>query len=182
MLSKLTERSPERSPLKFGDLHKITWDRVIFDEAHHMRNRNTRNHKAGVAVPGTHKWLVTGTPIQNSVKDFYGLCAVLGMEQGFYTDRDNIRPISDALIMKRTKDDVGIVLPDMRRHTENVEWESAEEKTLAEDIHAHLQFAQVTMREDNPFMRSNFHHFAMLQRARQACIDMGLLEKPSDND
>ena len=28
--------------------------------------------------------------------------------------------------------------------------ESAEEKTLAEDIHAHLQFAQVTMREDNP--------------------------------
>ena len=177
MLAKLTEKPRKGTPLKFGDLHKISWDRVIFDEAHHMRNRNTRNHKAGVAVPGTHKWLVTGTPIQNSVKDFYGLCAVLGMEQGFYTDRDNIRPISDALILKRTKEGVGIVLPEMRRHIENVEWESPEEKMLAEDIHAHLQFAQVAMREDNPFMRSNFHHFAMLQRARQACIDMGLLEK-----
>lgn len=177
MLAKLIEKPRKGSPLKFGDLHKIKWDRVIFDEAHHMRNRNTRNHKAGVAVPADHKWLVTGTPIQNSVGDFFGLCAVLGLEQGFYMNRDNIRSISDSLILKRTKDSVGIVLPDMRRHIENVEWESPEEKRLAEDIHAHLQFAQVAMREENPFMRSNFHHFAMLQRARQACIDMGLLKK-----
>ena len=102
MLSKLSEKPRKGVPLKFGMLHKVAWDRVIFDEAHHMRNRNTRNHKAGACVPASHKWLVTGTPIQKSVTDFYGLCAVLGMEQGFYTNKSNIRTISEALIKKRT--------------------------------------------------------------------------------
>ena len=177
MLAKLSEKPRKGVPLKFGMLHKVAWDRVIFDEAHHMRNRNTRNHKAGACVPATHKWLVTGTPIQNSVTDFYGLCAVLGMEQGFYTNKSNIRTISEALIKKRTKKSVGIILPDLHRHVENVEWESQEEKTLAADIHSHLAFANVAMREENPFSRAGFHHFAMLQRARQVCIDSSLLEK-----
>lgn len=176
MLAKLSEKPRKGKPLKFGKLHKVQWDRVVFDEAHHMRNRNTRNHKAGVAVPGTHKWLMTGTPIQNSVTDFYGLCAVLGLEQGFYVNKENIQPIAKSLILKRTKKSVGIELPELRRHIENVEWESEEEKTLAADIHSYLQFARVNARENNPFSTANTHHFAMLQRARQVCIDMGLIE------
>ena len=177
MLAKVVEKPRKNMPLKFGKLHKVKWDRIIFDEAHHMRNRNTRNHKAGAAVKATHKWLVTGTPIQNSVNDFYGLCAVLGIDQRFYTNKGNIHVISEALILKRTKKCVGIVLPDMRRHVINVPWESDEERLFAEDIHAHLTFARVHMRQANLFGGGQIHPFAMLQRARQACIDMTLLQK-----
>ena len=56
---------------KYGILHDVRLDRIIFDEAHHMRNKNTMIHKAGVDISSRHKWLVTGTPIQNGLTDFY---------------------------------------------------------------------------------------------------------------
>ena len=160
-----------------SELHKVEWGRVIFDEAHHLRNRNTINHKAAIALISPSKWLVTGTPIQNSVSDFYGLCAVLGMEQPFYVNTENKTKIVRELILKRTKKIVGIELPALKKHIVEVEWESNEERKLAEDIHAHLQFSRSFMREENPFKTTGMHHFAMLQRAKQTCIDIGMLEK-----
>jgi SNF2 family DNA or RNA helicase len=157
------------------------WDRIIFDEAHHLRNRNTRNHKAACHVRASHKWLVTGTPIQNGVSDFFGLCAVLGLSQPFYVNRDNMAKVTSRLILKRTKDDVGIELPPLKRTIVTVPWGSEAEKQLAEDIHVHLQFSRLENgREDNPFANMGFHHFAMLQRARQSCIDMGLMKKNNE--
>ena len=82
--------------MKYGPLHSVRWNRIIFDEAHHLRNRNTRNHKAACHVRASHKWLVTGTPIQNSVTDFYGLCAVMGMSQPFYVKKDNVEKIASS--------------------------------------------------------------------------------------
>jgi len=177
MLSQTRQKPRKGEPLVFGALHALEWDRVIFDEAHHLRNRNTRNHKAALALKCSRKWLVTGTPIQNSMTDFYGLCAMLGIEQPFYVDKDNIATISRELILKRTKEGVGIQLPPLHRHVVEVEWEDDAERQLAEDIHAHLEFSRATVREENPFRAGGLHHFAMLQRARQACIDMGMLEK-----
>ncbi len=156
-------------------LHKVKWNRVIFDEAHHMRNRNTRVHKAGCVVRAKHKWLVTGTPIQNGISDFYGLCSVLGLSREFYTKRENVGDIARELILKRTKTDVGLILPELTKHVVNVEWGSPEERMLASDIHAHLEFSKVAIRDENSFKSLGIHHFAMLQRAQQACINMDLL-------
>jgi SNF2 family DNA or RNA helicase len=174
-LSQLKEKARKGAPLVFGELMSIEWDRVIFDEAHHMRNRNTRVHKAGCVVRAKHKWLVTGTPIQNGISDFYGLCSVLGLSREFYTKRENVGDIARELILKRTKAEVGLILPDLTKHVVNVEWGSVEEKTLASDIHAHLEFSKVAIRDENSFKSLGIHHFAMLQRARQACINMDLL-------
>lgn len=157
-------------------LHKLRWDRVIFDEGHHLRNRNTRIHKAALALSSQCKWIVTGTPIQNHMTDFYGLCAILGIEQSFYIHKENIPIISRELILKRTKASVGIQLPPLCRHVIEVEWESEEERQLAEDIHAHLMFSRVESRMENPFRTSCLHNFAILQQAKQSCIDMGMLE------
>jgi len=178
MLGCLAEKPIKGRALKYGSLHDVVWDRIIFDEAHHLRNRNTRNHKAACHVRASHKWLVTGTPIHNRVTDFFGLCAVLGLSQSFYVNRDNMAKVASRLIMKRTKDDVGIVLPPLKRTIITVPWGSESEKQLAEDIHVHLQFSRLgNDRENNPFGNLGFHHFAMLQRARQSCIDMGLMKK-----
>ena len=178
MLAGLTEKPIKGQPLKYGPLHDVVWDRIIFDEAHHLRNRNTRNHKAASHVRSSHKWLVTGTPIQNGVIDFFGLCAVLGLSQPFYVNRDNMAKVISRLILKRTKDDVGIDLPPLNQTIVTVPWGSDSEKQLAEDIHVHLQFSRLgSGREDNPFGNLGFHHFAMMQRARQSCIDMGLMKK-----
>jgi SNF2 family DNA or RNA helicase len=178
MLAGVTEKTFKGKPLKYGPLHDVVWDRIIFDEAHHLRNRNTRNHKAACHVRASHKWLVTGTPIQNGLTDLFGLCAVLGLSQPFYVRRDNMVKVASRLILKRTKEGVGIGLPPLKRTIVTVPWANEAEKQLAEDIHVHLQFSRLgNGREHNPFGNMGFHHFAMLQRARQSCIDMGLMKK-----
>lgn len=182
MLAGVTEKPVKGKPLKYGSLHNVIWDRIIFDEAHHLRNRNTRNHKAACHVRSSHKWLVTGTPIQNSVTDFYGLCAVMGMSQPFYVKKDNMVKIVGRLILKRSKKEVGIDLPPLKRTIVTVPWGSDSEKQMAEDIHAHLQFSRLGAgRGENIFNGLEIHHFAMLQRARQSCIDMGLMKKNLEN-
>lgn len=155
-------------------LHEVDWDRIIFDEAHHLRNRRTKCHLAAVRAKASHKWLVTGTPIQNSISDFYGLCAVLGIPQPFYVNRKNMATIVDSVILKRTKSEAGIELPSMKRTNILVKWENEKEKHLAESIHSSLAFSRIT-RTDG--CNSGLHYFAMLQRARQSCIDMSLMNK-----
>jgi len=155
-------------------LHEVDWDRIIFDEAHHLRNRRTKCHLAAVRAKASHKWLVTGTPIQNSISDFYGLCAVLGIPQSFYVNRKNMATIVDSVILKRTKSEAGIELPSMKRTNILVKWENEKEKQLAESIHSSLAFSRIT-RTDG--CNSGLHYFAMLQRARQSCIDMSLMNK-----
>jgi SNF2 family DNA or RNA helicase len=181
MLSKYKEKPKKGEKIVFGELHELMWDRVIYDEAHHLRNRKTINHLAAVALKSSHTWLVTGTPIQNSMTDFYGLCAVLGIDQQFYTRRENIDILSRELILKRTKEDVGILLPELKWHNVIVEWEGDEERQLAEDIHAHLQFSRACMRENNSFSSLGMHYFAMIQKAKQSCIDMSMFKSSINN-
>ncbi|MDG1949193.1 MAG: SNF2-related protein, partial [bacterium] len=54
-----------RKDKDLGVLHKIKWGRVIFDEAHHLRNKKTRMHLGALKLQSSIRWLMTGTPIQN---------------------------------------------------------------------------------------------------------------------
>ena len=48
---------------KVREIHKISWKRVCFDEAHHLRNSKTGMHKGAMALKCPIRWLMTGTPI-----------------------------------------------------------------------------------------------------------------------
>jgi DNA repair protein RAD5 len=63
-----------------GDLFKIEWFRVVLDEGHNIRNRNTQTAKACLSLKARHKWIVTGTPIQNALDDLYTLISFLDLE------------------------------------------------------------------------------------------------------
>ena len=161
----------------YRPIHNLVWDRVIFDEAHHLRNRGTRVHKGAVALRAVRRWLVTGTPIQNSKTDFWALCAVLGMDQEYYTDTTNLRKIAQGCILKRTLADAGIKLPELKRHEVRVMWESQEEQDLAEELHSMLAFSGVEQDDDKPAMTNILmgNHLAALTRARQCCVRPGLI-------
>ena len=60
------------------NLDGIKIDVCIFDEAHHLRNSNTRHH-ASKLLQSNIRWLISGTPIQNKRTDFYNLCASLNI-------------------------------------------------------------------------------------------------------
>jgi SWI/SNF-related matrix-associated actin-dependent regulator of chromatin subfamily A3 len=62
-------------------IHTHKWGRVVFDEAHTLRNPLAKQTKAVFALDlkDTAVWMVTGTPIQNSTKDLFALVRTIGV-------------------------------------------------------------------------------------------------------
>ncbi len=60
----------------------ISWDFVIFDEAHHLRNPSTRSHALAVFVCDRAKAaaFLTATPLQTSLEDIVNLMSALGVD------------------------------------------------------------------------------------------------------
>jgi len=82
----------------------IRWDRIILDEGHEIRNRKSKTHVAALELRGPIRWIVTGTPVFNSIRDFVALCAFVGIPKDVaqgYTDR-----VRDTYVLRRTKADV----------------------------------------------------------------------------
>lgn len=85
-------------------LHVYPWDRLILDEGHEIRNINTKTHKSMCSIRAPIRWILSGTPIFNSMKDLVGLCDFLGISKKMVqADPDKIRV---DYILRRTKEDV----------------------------------------------------------------------------
>jgi len=57
-------------------IHKKSWDRIILDEAHEIRNKSSKLFKSVNRIKAEIKWIVTGTPVFNSMNDFVSLCCL----------------------------------------------------------------------------------------------------------
>jgi SNF2 family DNA or RNA helicase len=87
------------------ELHKYKWDRLILDEAHEVRNPKTKTSISIAEYRADIRWLVTGTPVFNSMKDFVTLCGILGVpKSSVQCFKENIRA---QYLLRRTKDDLG---------------------------------------------------------------------------
>ena len=150
-------------------IHKVEWSRIIFDEAHHMRNKKTNIFKGASKLKSKIKWLVTGTPIQNKREDLYSLCALLGLPTKYYTTPSNIPELCEKFILHRTKESTGLKLPALKIHTINVPWSNIPENKLSEDIHSCFNFSNINIKTlDTPF--SSDCILVLLLRAKQTCI------------
>jgi SNF2 family DNA or RNA helicase len=125
-----------RRPQFHHPLYALKWDRVIFDEAHHVRGRNTQIFKSVGTLNVNIRWFVTGTPIQNSIHDLYALCALLGLPAAYYANKDNLREIVKTYVLKRTKKSVGLSLPPLTTKTIVVNWANQEEMILSRNLHS----------------------------------------------
>ena len=62
-------------------LHLVRWGRVIFDEAHHLRNRVSMLSMGAKVLDSKSKWMSTGTPIHNKIEDFKNLFDIIGYNE-----------------------------------------------------------------------------------------------------
>lgn len=60
------ETGPSRQP---SALQQIDWFRVVLDEAHIIKEVSTVQSKAACALTAERRWCLTGTPVQNKVRD-----------------------------------------------------------------------------------------------------------------
>jgi SNF2 family DNA or RNA helicase len=151
---------------KDRELHKIRWDRIVFDEAHHLRNKNSRwigcKH-----LKSKIRWLISGTPVQNKRRDFFNLCSSLKMPASYYADTDNLRHLVTNFVLKRSKKQVGISLPNLNLDNESVLWKSESERKLSHDIHRALAMSAQKLK--------------LFMHARQSCILPSLLKDNVDS-
>ena len=134
----------------FERITRHTYDVVIVDEAHHLRNRTTRNYKLVDALNKRFLLLLSATPVQNSLIELYNLLTLL--QPGIFktekefraaymtpgrprlpANRDRMRDLMRGAMIRNTRALVAVRLP--RRHalTQRVE-ATAEEAACYRDL------------------------------------------------
>lgn len=160
---------------KNNALGEFCWDRVIYDEAHHLKNKKTVLYKAALKIKTAMRWLVTGTPIQNRLKEFRNLCTLIGVDQQHATQSD--------FVLRRTKKDTGLLLPPCNVQTCSVKWGSDREMRIAMDVHSLIpSYTGVAWRLGNKLAtlcRNNckFKIIELITVAKQTCIMPSMLAR-----
>jgi len=154
-------------------LHRIKWDRIIFDEAHHLRNSGTTRFQSVKQLSSKIRWLVSGTPVQNRKQDFYSLCNILRIPASFYIESENLPKLARSFILKRTKKSVGIKMPDIIEEKNIVAWKNKREMELSETIHSALAFSRVK----NKNAEDQGGALSLILKARQSCIYPKMIAK-----
>jgi non-specific serine/threonine protein kinase len=114
------------------DLGKITWHRVVVDEAQAIKNAATRQAEAVRKLPARARFAVTGTPVENRLADLWSIMdfaspGLLGTAAAFkkayaepierHGDDEaaaRLRRITGPFVLRRVKTDKSIIsdLPD----------------------------------------------------------------------
>lgn len=155
----------------------IKWNRIVCDEAHHIKNKKTKKHKYILNLKSDIKWMVTGTPIQNKKKDIMALCKIIGFKQ----PSCYLKQIKQKFIIRRTKNDVGIKMPNLNITNVNVQWKpTIAEQKIAIDIHSLFPNASLCAYNKayyyaNIYKNNRTKHLIGMMRARQLCISSELL-------
>lgn len=115
---------------RFVNLHRISWDRIIVDEVHCIKNHNSKASKCFMKLIGTYKWGLSGTPIQNSKAEIKNLFKFVTNtpEGGVLVKKveDLLDPVT-GILLRRKKVDKLPCLPTQEIENVGVDFNSEEE-------------------------------------------------------
>ena len=132
-------------------LSRLEWATVVLDEAHAIKNRQTKMSKAVMELKSEARILLTGTPLQNNLSEIWALFefanpGLLGNYSDYQErfilpiegrhDRERqrlLKRLISPFILRRTKTDVLEELPTKTTVTQRVEL-SDEERALYEEL------------------------------------------------
>ena len=153
-------------------LLRVNWDRLILDEAHEIRNRRSKTHVACRAIQAGIRWVVTGTPVFNSIKDFVALCQFIGIDK--YAAQGDTEGVRARYVLRRTKDDVAQFNPRLALPPcdfENVELEMhPQERELYADVFARSRDVVASIAQSTAAHLFQMELLEALLRTRQAMI------------
>ncbi|MCJ1482596.1 DNA helicase rad5 [Schaereria dolodes] len=175
-----------------GGLFSLDFFRVILDEAHFVKNRQSKTAKACYEIAAQHRWVLTGTPIVNRLEDLFSLVRFLRVEpwanfsfwktfitvpfesKDFLRALDVVQTVLEPLVLRRTKDmktpDGKALVPLPPRIIEIEELElSKAEREVYDYIYNRAKRAFNATMEAGTLLKSYTTIFAQILRLRQSC-------------
>lgn len=174
------------------DFYKtIPFGYAILDEAQHIKNRGTRNAKSVKMMQATHRLILTGTPIENSLDELWSLFDFLmpGLLSTYerFTDKyvrntnnnqnlEILRKKVSPFILRRMKKDVLDDLPPVSHIVYHCHLtETQRELYQSYAASAREQLSQLVKKEG--FDKVQIHILATLTRLKQICCHPAIFAK-----
>ncbi|KAF3910931.1 hypothetical protein ABW20_dc0109639 [Dactylellina cionopaga] len=183
-----------------GGLFSVQFFRIILDEAHNIKNRQSKTAKACYELDAIHRWVLTGTPIVNRLEDLFSLVRFLRVEpwsnfafwrtfitvpfesKDFLRALDVVQTVLEPLVMRRTKDMKQpdgtplVFLPPKTIIIEEIELSKAE-RAVYDFIYMYVKRSFAENMEAGSVMKSYTTIFAQILRLRQSCCHPTLVRK-----
>ncbi|OWF44406.1 Helicase-like transcription factor [Mizuhopecten yessoensis] len=179
-------------------LLKVDWLRIVLDEGHAIRNPNAQQTKAICQLKAERKWILTGTPIQNSMKDLWSLVNFLQinpftdkqwwrrtierpLDQGEESALRRVCHLMSAIALRRTKnqkinDKPLVELPDRKVFVEHIKM-SEEERNVYEAMQNEGKVIVSKYFRQGTLLHNYGEVLAILMRLRQLCCHPLLIAK-----
>lgn len=184
--AKNSDRSSHRG------IFSVNFFRLILDEAHSIKNRQSKTAKACYEIAAEHRWVLTGTPIVNRLEDLFSLIRFLRVEpwnnfsfwrtfitvpfesKDFMRALDVVQTVLEPLVMRRTKDmktpDGAPLVPLPPKQIDIVDVELSEaERAVYDYIFTRAKRNFNDNLEAGTVMKSFTSLFAQILRLRQTC-------------
>lgn len=173
-------------------LFSLNFFRIILDEAHNIKNRQSKTAKACFELTAEHRWVLTGTPIVNRLEDLFSLVRFLRVEpwnnfsfwrtfitvpfesKDFMRALNVVQTVLEPLVMRRTKDmktpsgEPLVPLPPKEVNIVDIELSKAE-RDVYEHVFARAKRTFYANVEAGTVMKSYTSIFAQILRLRQTC-------------
>jgi len=134
-----------KQPAHLAIAKEVTWDMLVIDEAHYLRNRSSQAWEAVNALPRQFLLLLTATPVQNSLEELYNLVTLLHPGQlpapnefrHRFIDKkrphqprepEELRRLLGQVMIRNTRANAGVNLPPRRAETVLFEPEESERR------------------------------------------------------
>ena len=168
---------------------------TILDEAQHIKNPGSQNARAACAIRSKARFILTGTPLENSIRDLWSLFeflipGYLGTRKDFQDRYEKPLAIGESggiwprllrrvrpWMLRRTKSEILKELPPKIEQVVQVEL-NAEQKAAYTQLQIAARAEVDAMRESGGAARMKV--LTALLRLRQACCDLRLLNRETN--
>ena len=186
------KKDPPSVPRPQG-LFSVDWRRVVLDEGHIIRNPQTKSALAASNLLARSRWVLTGTPIINNLKDLFSLVRFIGLTGGLERleifNSVLIRPLNQgdanaslllqalmATICLRRKKEMKFVdlkLPELSEYVHRIDFldhEKEKYEALQTEAKGLLHTVQRNQTNSSRKGQDTYRHLLeMLLRLRQVC-------------
>jgi SNF2 family DNA or RNA helicase len=178
--------------LEEDPISRLDWAGFVLDEAQFVKNSSALTHQAAKSVRAPFRLALTGTPLENSLRDVWSLFSITA--PGLFPsrrrfDEEYVRPIESGenpgrmqrlqrrirpFMMRRTKDLVAADLPEKQEQAINVELNAAHRKLY--DRVLQKERKKILGFIDSEYDKQRFIVFRSLTLLRMLALDPSIVD------